>query len=77
MFVIRERERLYAHPVFLPPFTAYFNLSFCFNPPQGITLLFFVTELMRDIKYRVQVIDTFVEVQVRCKALCIPVHYRV
>jgi hypothetical protein len=31
---------------------------------------------MRDIKYCGQVTDTFVEVQVRCKNLCIPVHYR-
>jgi len=31
---------------------------------------------MRDIKYRGQVIDSFVEIQVRCKALCITLHYR-
>ena len=62
--------------IFLPSFTAYFNLSFCSNPLHGITLLFFDTKLMRDIKYRGQAIDTFVAVQVRCKALCIPVHYK-
>jgi len=62
--------------IFLPSFTAYFNLSFCSNLLQGIILLFFDTKLMRYIKYRGQVIDTFVEAQVRCKALCIPVRYR-
>jgi hypothetical protein len=60
---------------FLPPFTAYFYSSFCSSPPSRNHFAVFETELMRDIKYRGQVIGTFVEVHVRYKALCIPVHY--